>query len=139
MSYEEKGRWVYLLVTIGTYAAYLTVILRRADGASLTEVAYVAPMLWSIGIGIGLSIVGRIGLEIAKPSDNYKIDARDKEINRFGEYVAGIVLASAMVAPLGLAMAQAAYFWIANAIYLALVVSTVIGALVKLVAYRRGL
>ncbi|HCU48234.1 MAG TPA: hypothetical protein DGG94_00110, partial [Micromonosporaceae bacterium] len=90
MSYEEKGKWIYLLTMLGTYVGYVAVILSRADGASVADVAYVAPMLWSIGIAIGLSIVGRIALEIAKPSDNYKIDARDKEINRLGEYIGGV-------------------------------------------------
>jgi len=27
MSYEEKGAWVYLIVTLGTYGAYVTLKL----------------------------------------------------------------------------------------------------------------
>lgn len=139
MSYEEKGKWIYLMTMLGTYVGYVAVVLSRADGASVAEVAYVAPILWSIGIAIGLSIVGRIALEIAKPSDNHKIDARDREINRLGEYIGGVILATAMVVPLGLTMLEAKHFWIANAIYLALVVSQSIATMVTLVAYRRGL
>jgi hypothetical protein len=30
MSYEEKGTWVYVLVILGTYGAYLGVIIGRA-------------------------------------------------------------------------------------------------------------
>jgi hypothetical protein len=139
MSYEEKGQWVYLVVILGAYGAYLGVILRRADGIALTEVSYVSPMLWSIGIAIALSIIGRIAIEIAKPSETYKIDARDKDINRFGAYVGGIALAVAMVGPFGLTLAGADHFWIANAMYVAFVLSTLLGTAVKLVAYRRGL
>ncbi|MEV7907642.1 hypothetical protein, partial [Streptomyces anulatus] len=96
MSYEEKGRWVYLLVILGTYGAYVAVILTRMQGVPLAEVAYVSPMLWSIGISIALSIIGRTVVEIAKPSESHKADVRDRDINRFGEYVGGIVLGVAM-------------------------------------------
>jgi len=139
VSYEEKGKWVYLLVTLGTYTGYVAVILSRAAGGPVTDVAYVWPMVWTIGIAIAASIVLRILVEIAKPSDSYKIDTRDKEIERFGEHIAGVILGVAMIVPLGLAMTEAKYFWIANAIYLALVVSTSTGTLVKLVRYRRGM
>ena len=33
MSFEEKGTWVYLVVALGTYLAYVGIILGRADGA----------------------------------------------------------------------------------------------------------
>ena len=139
MSYEEKGAWVYLVTTTGTYAAYVIIILGRANGVPLAEVPYVATILWSIGIAIGASIVGRILLEIAKPSDSYKGDVRDKEVHRFGEYIGGVVLAIGMVIPFGLTLAEAKHFWIANAIYAVFVLSALVGTTIKLVAYRRGL
>ncbi len=138
VSYEEKGKWVSLIVSLGTYAAYVAVVLGRAGGGPVADVAYVAPMLWTIGIGIVATIVLRIVVEIARPSESHRADVRDKEIDRFGEYVNGAVLAVAMLVPLGLTMAQAAYFWIANAIYLAFTVSATIGTLAKLRRYRRG-
>ena len=139
MSYEEKGSWVYLLVTAVTYAAYVLIILGRAQGGALAEVDYVPTMLGTIGVAIALTIVGRIAIEIAKPSDSYKTDVRDRDIGRFGEYVGGTVLALGMLVPFGLAMAEADHFWIANAIYLVFAVSALIGTTIKLVAYRRGL
>ncbi|GAA3447723.1 hypothetical protein [Planomonospora venezuelensis] len=139
MSYEEKGVWVYLVVSLGTYGVYLAVILGRADGVPLAEVAYVPPMLWSIGIAMAAAIVGRITVEIVKPSESHRSDPRDKDINRFGEYVGGGAFAIAMLAPFGLAVAEADHFWIANAMYAAFVLSALVGSCVKLVAYRRGL
>jgi hypothetical protein len=44
-----------------------------------------------------------------------------------------------MLVPFGLAMAEFEYFWIANAIYLAFVVSALTASVVKIAAYRRGL
>lgn len=139
MSYEEKGAWVYLVVVLGAYGAYVAVVLGRVHGAPVASVAYVAPMLWTIGLSIAANIVGRIAVEIVRPSETHKGDVRDRDIYRFGEYVGGTVLAVAMVVPFGLTVAGAAHFWIANAIYATFVLSALVGTAVKLVAYRRGL
>jgi hypothetical protein len=139
VSYEEKGAWVYLVVVVGTYGAYLAVILGRAGGVPLARVAYVAPMLWIIGISIVLTTVGRVVVEIAKPSGDRRSDVRDKDVNRFGGYVGGMVLAVAMAVPFGLALAKADPFWIANAMYAAFVVWALASTLGRLAAYRRGL
>lgn len=139
MSFEEKGNWVFLVVNVVTYVAYLSVILGRAQDVPLTDVPYVSTMLWTIGIAIALSIVGNIVVAISKPSEADKSDVRDKDINRFGEYVGGVVLAAGMLAPFGLALAESDYFWIANAMYLAFVLSAFASSVVKVVAYRRGL
>ncbi|GIH80171.1 hypothetical protein [Planobispora longispora] len=151
MSYEEKGVWVYLVVSLGTYAAYLAVILGRAGGGPLTEVAYVPPMLWSIGVAVVAAIVGRIGVAVAtaiagriadetvRLSENYRSDPRDKDINRFGEYVGGGVFAVAMLVPFALAVVEADHFWIANAMYASFVLTALVSSCAKLVAYRRGL
>jgi len=139
MSYEEKGSLVYLMVTIGTYAVDVGLIISRADGIPLADVPYRSPMLWSMGVAIGLSIVGRILVEIARPSDTHKLDARDRDINRFGEYIGGTVLALGMLLPFGLALWAADHFWIANAMYFVFALSAVVGAGAKLIAYRRGL
>lgn len=37
-----------------------------------------------------------------------------------------------------LAMTEADYFWIANAMYLAFVLSSLLGSVTKIFAYRRG-
>lgn len=74
MSFEEKGTWVYLVATVVTSVVYLIIILGRADSSPLAEVSYVSTLLWTIGIAIGLSIVGHIAVAIAKPSEADKRD-----------------------------------------------------------------
>jgi uncharacterized membrane protein YeaQ/YmgE (transglycosylase-associated protein family) len=49
-----------------------------------------------------------------------------------------MVLGIGMVGPFVLALIEADHFWIANAIYLVFVVQAVVGAVIKLIAYRRG-
>ncbi len=139
MSYEEKGTWVYLLVNLVTYVAYVAIILGRAGNAPLVDVDYVPAMLGAIGVAIVLTIVGHIAIAVAKPGDSTKPDVRDREIGRFGEYIGGTILAIAMVVPFALALAEFDYFWIANGMYLAFALSSFVGTTIKLVAYRQGL
>jgi hypothetical protein len=138
MSYEEKGILVYLVVSVLTYLGYVVVVLGRAGDGPVAEVPYLAPLLWAIGIAVVLAVIGRVALEVAKPSESHKADARDRDINRFGEHVAGVALGVGMLLPFGLALAEAPHFWIANAIYAVFNAWAVFGAAVKLVAYRRG-
>ncbi|MFE3453395.1 hypothetical protein ACFXJ8_31165 [Nonomuraea sp. NPDC059194] len=139
MSYEEKGIWVYLAVNVVTFTAYIAVILSRTGDGGLTEVPYVSPLLWTIGIAIGASVVGRVLMEIAKPSESHRSDVRDKEINRLGEYVGGTILSIGMLLPFVLALADADHFWIANGMYAVYVLAGLVGPAVKLIAYRRGM
>ncbi len=68
----------------------------------------------------------------------YARDQRDREINRFGDYIGQSFVIVGGVAALGLAMAELSYFWIANAIYLGFVLSSILGSTAKIVAYRWG-
>ncbi len=95
-------------------------------------------MLWTIGASIVGSIVGRTAIEVVRPSDSHRGDERDRDIGRFGEYVAGIILGVGMLVPFILALTEAEHFWIANAMYLVFSVQAAVGAVIKLIAYRRG-
>jgi hypothetical protein len=138
MSYEEKGQWVYLAATTIAYAAYVIVVLGQAGTAPLPQVDYQPILLWTVGGAIAGSIIGRIAIEIVRPSESYRGDVRDRDIGRFGEYVAGMILGIGMVGPFIMTLIEADHFWIANAIYLVFVVQAVVGAVIKLIAYRRG-
>jgi hypothetical protein len=138
MSFEERNTWVDALVTVVAFVVYLVIILRRAQAIPLAEVPYIGAMLWTIGGAILAAIVGRILVAVAWPKDADKRDERDKEIYRFGEYVGQSFVAIGALAALILAMAEADHFWIANAIYLAFVLSALLGSTARIFAYRRG-
>ena len=139
VSYEEKGQWVYLAVNVLTFGGYLWVVAGLAANTPVADVDYVPVLLSAIGIAIVLSIGGRILVEVLGPSESHTEDVRDRDIGRFGEYVGGILLGLAMLVPFGLAIAEIDHFWIANTIYVAFALSALVSAMVKLVAYRRGL
>lgn len=139
MSYEEKGQWVYLVANVLTFGAYVLIVAGLMGSTPVGDIDYVPVLLSAIGVAIGLSIGGRILVEIIYRSETYKEDVRDRDIGRFGEYIGGILLGVAMLVPFVLAVAEVEHFWIANAIYVVFALSAFVGTTVKLVAYRRGL
>ena len=139
MSYEEKGTWVYLAVSIVGYGVYLSLVLPQlASGVAVEDVDYVAPMLWTIGGAIVAAIVGRILVEIVFPSESTKGDVRDREIDRLGTRVGGSFVVIGALGALVLSMLEADWFWIANVVYLCFVLSALLESITRLVAYRRG-
>ncbi|QRK08442.1 hypothetical protein JQX13_52495 [Archangium violaceum] len=138
MTSEEKRAWIMAVVTLVAYSAYVFIIVGRSENTPLTEVAYVATLLWNIGSAIVASIVLHIAVTIVSPKEAGQKDQRDREINRFGEYVGQSFVIIGGVAALVMAMAELNHFWIANAIYLAFVLSSLLGSATKIVAYRLG-
>jgi hypothetical protein len=138
MSFEEKSAWIMGVVAVGSYSVYLAIVLGLAGGTPLTEVSYVAPLLWTVGASIAASIALHAVMGISSPRDAGKKDQRDKEIHRFGEYIGQSFVVIGGVAALLMAMAELDHFWIANVIYLTFVLSAILGSVAKIVAYRRG-
>ena len=138
MSFKEKSTWIMAVITVGAYVAYLNLILGRADNAPLTEVPYASTLLWTIGAVMVASIVAHIAVAIASPQDADKADQRDREIERHGDYTGHWFIVTGAVAALGMSMAELSHFWIANVIYLAFVLATLLGSAAKILAYRRG-
>ncbi|WP_327327787.1 hypothetical protein OG735_38585 [Streptomyces sp. NBC_01210] len=138
MPFEEKSAWAMGVLAVSTYVGYLVVILGRTGDTPLVEVSYVATLLWALGISIAASIVLHMLMAMFSPKDTRKKDQRDREINRFGEHIGQSFVVIGGVAALGMSMAELDYFWIANAVYLAFVLSAILGSTAKIVAYRRG-
>ncbi len=102
------------------------------------DVSYVPALLWTTGASTVASTLGRT-LTGGRPREDRRSDVRDKEIYRFGEYASRWCVVAGAGAALIMAMARVDDFWIANAIYLGFVLWAVVGSVLKLVAYRRGL
>ena len=139
MAFEEKRAWMLALVTITSYAVYVAVVLGRGGHAPLAHTPYAAALLWTVGASIAASIALNVIVSTVSPEGANLKDQRDGEIHRFGSYIGQSFLVIGGVAGLVLAMARVDQFWIANAIYLAFVLSAVVGSIARLVAYRRGM
>ncbi len=138
MSFEEKSTWIYAVATVIVPGVYFATIFGQVQSIAVSEIAYQEAMLRTAGIAIALLIVVHIAIAIAAPNEADKSDQRDKEINRYGEYVGSFVLYGGGLVALGLALAEFEYFWIANAIFSTFVLAGLTTTAVKIVAYRRG-
>jgi len=138
MSFDEKSTWIYAAITVAVPGVYFVTVFGQLQNMAVTEIAYQQTMLATIGVAIVLSIVAHILVAIASPKDADKRDERDTSINRYGEYIGSFVLYAGMLGALGLALAEFAHFWIANAIFSTFVLGALTTSAVKIVAYRRG-
>jgi hypothetical protein len=136
MSYEEKNTWLYLVLAAVVPTGYAVYIAGRARDTPVAELAYQRPLLTAIGISIAASIV--FGMFLGGRGRDRR-DARDRDINRFGEYLGFYVLAVGLLPAFVLAMVEADHFWIANAIYGAYILNALTSSMAKIIAYRRGL
>ncbi len=138
MAHEEKRAWIMLVVTVVAYATYVVVVLARASGASITTTAYVAPLVWSIGLAILANIVLDIATSMGMPRSERRRDTRDKEIARVADLTGQSFLVIGGLAALVLSLVEADWFWISNVLYLGFVLSAVLGAATRIAGYRGG-
>ena len=156
MSFQERQTWVEAVVTILVPGWYFVSILSQAAGTPVSDIEYQWPLALSVVVSIVVIIATTIASVIASqisaaiergsaeglPAPVVEVDRsdeRDAAINRFGSYVGYIVLGVAILLPLGLAMTEREPFWIANALFAALVLSALASGAARLIAYRRGL
>jgi hypothetical protein len=136
MTLEEMRAWARLLAAVGGYVGYVVVVLGRANGRPLADVAYAAVLLWSIGAAIMGATVLETVMRTANPKVDRVKDVRDRQIGRLGDYVGQSFVVIGATAAMLMAIAGWDRFWIANAIYLCFVLSAVLGNVTKVIAYR---
>ena len=138
MSFQEKSSWVMLVTVALVYGAYFAIVASEVDPADVADVNYQPLMLVTVVVLVIVAIIAHAVIAAANPREADASDERDKEINRYGEYIGGYALAVGTLVGLGLAMAEAEPFWIANVLLLGLVVSELVAGVTKVVLYRRG-
>ena len=139
MTFEEKRQWAYGFASLVVPAAYLVWLAGRvADAATIADVSYVRALLWAIGAGIVVNMIGSALVRGASRNADLK-DQRDLEIARRGDTVGFIAFSILIVGPFVLAMRDADTFWIANAIYVSYVLTAVLTATVKATLNRKGI
>lgn len=138
MTLEQRRSWVFLVVTVVSYAAYVVYVVSQRGDGPITDVAYQKPLLITIGIAIAAAIVIEILLAIVKPI-SLKKDVRDKEIGQVGDYTGYSFVVIGGLAALLMSLAEWDWFWISNTLYLGFVISAVLGALTKVALYEKGM
>lgn len=139
MVYHERAAWAGLISTVLGVGAYLLLIVRSDDPAG----SWLPIMLGTIGGAILLSILitiiwGTI-IGVRDRDAATASDMRDEDISRMGGRVEHAFLVVAGLAVLVLCAVRAEPFWIAQTMFAGFAVSSLIGGVARVIAYRRGL
>jgi hypothetical protein len=141
--YAERNVWATLIATAVIIPGYIIVILQQARGGPLTAIDWFPIMLWAIGISIAaaivLSILWGMFAGLRDPKGATASDIRDRDIDRMGARVEHAFLVIAGLGVIALCAVGADVFWIANAMFLGFAVSSFVGSIARIIAYRRGL
>lgn len=149
MSFQHKLTWVNLVVTILVVMAYAMFIGSQIASTPVTAIAYQLPMILAIVAMVVLTIVGTIAMAIGTAitgeitgegsvDEIDREDERDRAITARGERVAFYVSSALMLGVLAITMLGAVNFWIANALFAAMIAGGITQAIAKLVSYHRG-
>jgi hypothetical protein len=143
MAYEERNIWASLIVGIVGTIVYTIILFQAAGGGPVSEVDWVPIMLWMIGASIVgaivVSILWGIVASIRDPDVVGTSDQRDRDIARMGNRVGESFLVIAGLGVIVLCAFEVDWFWIANTMYYGFAVSTIVGGIASVIAYRRGL
>ncbi|WP_193597022.1 hypothetical protein [Microbacterium sp. YJN-G] len=146
MVYHERAAWSGLIGTVialGVYIVLLTNASTNASDGDIARVDWLPPMLWSIGTGIVVSILISILWGIAAGMRDRESatasDIRDRDISRMGGRVEQAFLVIAGLGVIALCAFEADLFWIANTMFAGFAISSFVGGIARVIAYRRGL
>lgn len=143
MVYEERNVWASLVVSVIGVTVYVVLVLVQAGGGPLADVDWVPLMLWTIGASIVaailVSIVWGMLAGMRDPDGVGKSDQRDRDIAHMSTRVGQAFLIIAGLGVIVLCAFQADWFWIANAMFFGFALSSIVGGVASVIAYRRGL
>ena len=143
MVYQERNIWASLVVSVIGVSVYAVLVLQQAGDGALTDVDWVPLMLWTIGgsivAAIAVSIVWGILAGMSDPDGVGRSDQRDRDISHMSTRVGQAFLVIAGLGVIALCAFEADWFWIANAMFFGFALSSIVGGVASVIAYRRGL
>lgn len=139
IGFEERHQYVGLALNVVSFVAYLAIVATRAltDDVSLTKVAWQGPMLLIVGVCGGLYGIG-YGIARARQTGRVK-DARDGDIERYGDATGGGLLGVTVFVSLLLLALNVDTFWIAHNLLYGSWFASFVGSASKAAAYREGI
>jgi hypothetical protein len=141
--YEERNIWAGLIVSVIGVSVYVVLVLQQSGGGPVTDVDWVPLMLWTIGgsivAAILVSVVWGIIAGMRDPDGVGKSDQRDRDIAQMSMRVGQAFLVIAGLGVIVLCAVRAEWFWIANTMFFGFALSSIVGGIASVVAYRRGL
>lgn len=141
MSYAERNTWVQLLGTVLAVTCYVVLVAGMWQGQPPAGPDWIWAMVWSIGGGLTLTIIGSITWNLAagvKRGPETSMDERDTHIAHIAERTGNGFLVIAGIAAIVLCATSAAHFWIGQVIFAGFAVSSFVSSLTAAILYRVG-
>ena len=139
ISFTEGVLYAGLALSLASILAYVAIVLTRifTDDVSITKVAWQGPMLLVVAIGGGLY---GIGYGVARLVHKGKVeDARDKEIERYGESINGGLVGLTVFVSIILLALDVEPFWVAHNLFLGSWFASFVSTAGRVAAYREGI
>lgn len=140
MPIAQKRAWAMMIASTVAYLVYVVLLVINLQDP-VADTPYVVPLLWTVGGSVVATVLAEVGFAATTRRAGkaaLRTDERDREIDRFGDHVGNAFVVIGAIAALIMAMLEWPYFWIANVIYLAFVLSAVLGSAARLSAYREN-
>jgi len=139
ISFTEGVLYGGIALSLATMLAYLAIVLTRVftDDVSVTKVAWQGPML--LVLIIGGSLYG-IGYGVARLRHRGAVeDARDKEIERYGESINGGLAGLTVAVSIVLLALNVEPFWVAHNLLFGSWFASFVSTAGRVAAYREGI
>jgi hypothetical protein len=139
ISFTEGVQYAGLALGLVSILTYLAIVLTRVftDDVSVTKVAWQGPMLLVVAVGGG---VYGIGYGIARLVHKGQAeDARDKEIERYGESLNGALVGLTVFISIILLALDVEPFWVAHNLFLGSWWASFVSTAGRVAAYREGI
>lgn len=136
-SFEEKSVWIQLFGTVIGLGAYFVVAGRMLSAGVTALPAYVALFIVSVILMVILLVAGLVIAAIASRPEGR--DERDRLIGWRAENNSSWLLAVGVLSAVTCMIFSIDNVWIAHLLLLSLFLSQVLGFILQLVYYRRGM
>jgi uncharacterized membrane protein len=137
VSFELKSQWVYGVAVLMTTLAYVGWLSVQLADRPARDVAYVGPLLWTIGASVVVNALGRAAVQAQRGQDDFA-DERDREVGRRADALTFPVFSVLAAVPFGLGLLEVDAFWITNGLFAAFALAALFGVAARSVLYRRG-
>ena len=139
ISFVEGVQYAGLALGLVTMLTYVAIVLTRVftDDVSVTKVAWQGPMLLVLAIGTGLFAIG-YGVARFQRKGTVE-DARDKEIERYGESMNGGLVGLTVAVSIVLLALNVEPFWVAHNLLLGSWFASFVSTAARAAAYREGI
>jgi NADH:ubiquinone oxidoreductase subunit 6 (subunit J) len=142
MVYAERNTWAQVIATVVGLVVYVGIVAPQLGTTAVAEIQWAWPMIGvivgAIVLSIVVSILWGIGAGMRDP-DASRADQRDREIEWLGGRVGQAFMVLGGLAGIVLAMLEADWFWIGNALFLGFASSSLLDGITRIVVYRRGM